>query len=63
MFEPYFDEEEIFAAFEKLSKAKLPLYLEMLMEKTEKGTEFWVLLKNVNEYVVLRKVKLENYGV
>lgn len=63
LFELYFDEEEIFAAFDKLSKANLPLYLEMLMEKTEKGTEFWVLLKNDNEYVVLRKPKLENYGV
>jgi len=62
-FELYFDEEEIFSAFEKLSQANLPLYLEMLMEKTEKGTEFWVLLKNDNEYVVLRKPRLENYGV
>lgn len=62
-FELYFDEEEIFAAFKKLSKANLPLYLEMLMEKTEKGTEFWVLLKNDNESIVLRKPRLENYGV
>lgn len=63
LFELYFDEEEIFSAFEKLSGAGLPLYLEMLMEKTEKGTEFWILLKNDKDYVLLRKTKLENYGV
>ncbi len=60
-FEVYFDEEEIFAAFEKLDKAGLPMYLELLMEHTDKGQLFWILLKNENEYVVLRKPRLENY--
>ena len=63
LFEVYFDEEEIFEAFEKLAKGNEPLKLRMHTEDTEKGPGFWPVLENGQDRIVLRKTRVEFYGV
>ena len=62
-FELYFDEEEIFSAFEQLSKSNQRIYLELLMDGVEEGNRLWIKLRNDDEEVLLNNTKLETYGV
>ena len=63
-FKLYFNEKEIFNAFEKLGSHGESLKLEMRMSENDKGqTFFYVLLKNDKEEVLLSNTKLKTYGI
>jgi len=59
-----FDEEEIFAAFRKISSQGLPFTLEMhVAEKPDKTYGLWILVGNGKEQVVLKRTRIETFGV
>ena len=64
VFKLFFDEAEIFDAFNKLGSHGEPLKLEMRMVVNDKKeTLFSVLLKNSKEEIFLKKTDLKNYGI
>lgn len=64
VFKLFFDETEIFDAFNKLGSHGEPLKLEMRMLENDKNeTLFSVLLKNSKEEIFLKKTDLKNYGI
>jgi len=63
VFKLYFDEEEIFDAFQKLTRKNQAVQLEMHMEGTGQNTSFSVRLRNDDEEIFLKHTDLKNYGV
>ena len=64
VFKLFFDEAEIFDAFNTLGSNGEPLKLEMRMLENDKNeTLFSVLLKNSKEEIFLKKTDLKNYGI
>ena len=61
MYEIYFDEAEVFELFDKLGKDNQPLRLELKMIETEQGRQFGVLLRNDEEGIYFRKIKVKKY--
>ncbi|MCF6336680.1 MAG: DUF2931 family protein [Gammaproteobacteria bacterium] len=58
-----FNEEEIFAAFKKISSQGLPFNLEMrVAEKPDKSHGLWIVIANEKEYVVLDHTHIKTYG-
>jgi len=58
----FFNEDEIFSAFEKLGSQNQPLQLEMRMEP-EKNYNFTIWLKNKTESLEIKQMKVETYGI
>ena len=56
----YFDEAEIFAAFEKLGKHNQPLKMELRMEP-EKNYDFTIWLHNDKESIELKKTRVKTW--
>ena len=61
--ELYFDENEIFDAFEKLCNKKRPLELEMKLFEYDNGIRFSVELKNKADGIFLEKFRFETETV
>ena len=62
LFDLTFDEDEIFAAFQKLGGHGEPLKIEMLMERIDGQYIFSVSLRNDKESLKLKKTDLETYA-
>jgi len=59
----FFNEEEIFAAFENLGRANSALQLEMRMEVIKGKYDFTHWLKNKTESIEIKQTKVETYGI
>ena len=62
LFELYFNEAEIFAAFKALGGNKQVLQLEMLMVKTEKSHDFTIWLRNDKDKIELKLTNVKTHG-
>ena len=62
LFELYFNEAEIVAAFKALGGNAQPLRLEMLMVKTEKSHDFTIWLRNDKDKIELKLTEVKTYG-
>ncbi len=58
-----FNEDEIFAAFEKLGSQNQPLQFEMRIEKINGKNDFTIWLKNEKESIEIKQTKVETYGI
>jgi len=61
VYQLYFDEKEVFELFEKLGKDGKSLIMDLKMVDSDKGKQFGVLLKNDEEGIYFRKVKVKKY--
>ena len=59
----FFNETEIFAAFEKLGSQNQPLQFEMRIEKINGKNDFTLWLKNEKESIEIKQTKVETYGI
>ncbi len=58
--EVFFDEKEIFNAFETIEKDKLPIEMELRMEP-EKNYDFTIWLRNAKNSIELKKTKIKTW--